>query len=102
VITLSTPACSGDCPVGRYCTEGSIVPVRRKGTRAAVGFLMKDPGPAEPELALCCVSVLAPAEAVPSGEVVERRRATVGMQPRLPRGVLLSRGHIQLHTEPLW
>jgi hypothetical protein len=27
-VALDTPVCSGDCPAGRYCTEGSIVPVR--------------------------------------------------------------------------
>ena len=45
---LDTPVCSGDCPVGRYCTEGSIVPVRQKGARAVAACLMKDPRPAEP------------------------------------------------------
>ncbi len=35
-VALDTPVCSGDCPAGRYCTEGSIVPVRRKGTRSSV------------------------------------------------------------------
>jgi hypothetical protein len=38
-VALDTPVCSGDCPAGRYCTEGSIVPVRLpflpKGMHAA-------------------------------------------------------------------
>ena len=34
--------------------------------------------------------------------MVERRRTAISMQPGLPCGVLLPRGHVQLHTEPLW
>ena len=56
-VALDTPVCSGDCPAGRYCTEGSIVPVRLpfmpKGMRAAVNCSITEE---EPELALCCVT----------------------------------------------